>query len=138
MSVRRREVLTPLQVATAFVELINTQDLDGLVAALTEESRFFVEGESPAIGKGNLREAWAGYFDAFPGYVVFIDEAYERANVAYLLGHTSGSHVSREIELIPSSVIWRCEVVGDQVAEWSVFAASSANRERFGLGPPAV
>lgn len=129
---------TSLQVATAFVELINSHDLDGIAAAVTEESRFFVEGESPTVGRGPLREAWAGYFEAFPNYFVLVDETHERTDAAYLVGHTFGSHVPAELEQIPSSVIWRCEVVGSQVAEWSVYPASATNRERFNLGAPAA
>lgn len=129
---------TPSQVASAFVELINARDVDGIARAVSSDTRFFVEGESPTVGRGRVREAWAGYFKAFPDYVVFMDEAHERADATYLVGHTSGSHVARELELVPSSVIWRCEVAGDQVAEWSIYPASAANRERFGLGVPTV
>ncbi len=129
---------TSRQVATDFVDLIHAQDLDGLIAAVTERSRFFVEGESPTVGREKLRAAWSGYFAAFPGYLVFVDEVFERSDAIYLVGHTSGSHVPPELERIPSSVIWRCEVFDQRVAEWSVFPGSEVHRERFALGPAPV
>jgi len=132
------EMPTPLQVATAFVESINSQDLSGVIHSVSDDSRFFVDGEPPTVGRESLRDAWAGYFEAFPAYLIFVDESYERPDAVYLVGHTRGSHVPSELEKIPSSVIWRCEVTDDLVAEWSVFPASEGNRRRFDLPEPAV
>jgi len=52
---------TSLRVAAAFVELINAQDLRGIVDAVTDDSRFFVEGESPTVGRERLRAEWSVY-----------------------------------------------------------------------------
>lgn len=122
-----------LDVAASFVGLINAGDVEGIVRSLTPDSRFFVEGEAPTQGRDSLRVAWSGYFASFPSYRVYIDETHEKSDAAYLIGHTSGSHVPAELESQPSSVIWRCEIVDGQVSEWSIFPASKAHRARFGL-----
>jgi len=122
-----------VRIATEFVELVNSQNLNGVIAALTEQSRFFVEGEPETVGRSDLRVAWAGYFAAFPSYVIFVDEIFEEKDAIYLVGHTSGSHLPREVEQTPSSAIWRCEVVGNQISEWSIYPGSAPYRARFGL-----
>jgi hypothetical protein len=123
-----------LEVAAAFVALINARDTEGILAAVTPGSRFFVEGESPTGGRESLRDAWAGYFAAFPDYEIHVDESIEKDDAAYLVGHTVGSHVPEELESVHGSVIWRCEVVDGLVDEWSVHPSSPANRMSFGLG----
>jgi ketosteroid isomerase-like protein len=127
------DVVRAVEIATSFVALVNARDVDGIAAAVTPDSLFFVEGETPTVGRESLREAWAGYFTVFPNYRIFVDESHSRPDAAYLVGHTAGSHLPKELESISNSVIWRCECRGELISEWSIYATSDAARKRFGL-----
>jgi len=117
-----------------WIKYINDQSLDGLFALASIDHTFFVEGEQPTIGRDKVRPSWAGYFTGFPDYVVFEDELFDLDDAVYVVGHTTGSHVSQKLETIPSSVIWKCVVNSDgNVSEWSVYPATPENRSRFQL-----
>lgn len=124
------QIPTPLRL---WIDAINSKNLDALVSMMTPTHAFFVEGEPPTIGRENNRRAWRGYLTRFPGYRIHIDEAYAQADAWYLMGHTEGSHVPQELELTPSSVIWRAVLEGDRLLEWSIYPASEENRQRFGI-----
>ena len=117
-----------------WIRHINDQNLDGLVSLASEDHTFFVEGETPTIGRDKVRPSWTGYFTGYPKYAVCADEFFDQDDVVYVIGHTTGSHVPQEIEVIPSSVIWKCVVDREgSVSEWSIYPATPENRTRFGL-----
>ena len=116
-----------------WVDAVNSQNLDTLASLMTPRYSFFVEGETPTQGVQRNRAAWHGYFTSFPDYRIHIDEAFGRPDAWYLVGHTQGSHVPAEQEAVPSSVIWRAVLEGDQLSEWSIYPASDDNRRRFNL-----
>lgn len=123
-----------VQACRTWIEYINNQNLDGLVALASEDHTFFVEGEPPTIGKEKVRPSWAGYFSRYRDYVVFEDELFDLDDAVYAVGHTAGSHVPVELERTPSSVIWKCVVNSDgKVSEWSIYPATPENRSRFQL-----
>lgn len=117
-----------------WIKHINNQSLEGLESLASDDHIFFVEGETPTIGRDRVRPSWTGYFTGYPEYVVSEDELYDHEDAVYVVGHTTGSHVPQELESIPSSVIWRCVVdeIG-QVSEWSIYPATQENRSRFRL-----
>lgn len=121
-----------------WLQAINSHDVDTLESLGSDDHTFFVEGETPTVGKATIKPSWVGYFKLCPNYVVLIDEYYELPDAYYLIGHTAGSHVPSHLEKIPSSVIWRCEINGGTVSEWSIYEASDTNRERFNLPKTAT
>jgi len=119
--------------ATRWIDAINRRDIDDLSALAAPQHRFFVEGEEPTVGRDRIRNAWRGYFDAYPMYRIYVDEQYEKPDALFLIGHTTGSHVPTDLEEVPSSVIWRCEIADDKILEWSIYPATTSYRERFGI-----
>lgn len=120
-------------ITASWIEAINSQNVAKLVSLAADNHKFFVEGEKPTIGKDKVEQSWNGYFRAFPAYRVTIDEHFEGEDAVYLLGHTTDSHVPPELEEVPSSVLWRCEVVDNQITEWSIYPGTDENRVRFGI-----
>ena len=116
-----------------WIESINSQSVDRLEELASADHVFFVDGEARTIGRDKVRPSWLGYFEAFPSYQIFIDEQFALPDAYYLLGHTEGSHIPAELELIPSSVIWRCKIDEGKVSEWSIYEGTQSNREHFGL-----
>ena len=125
--------MSALAVVREWIARINRRDLAGLVDMMTEDHVFFVDGEQPTVGRAAMEKAWRGYFDAFPAYRIFEDDHVERGGTVFVIGHTTGSHVPPPAELIPGCVIWRAVVRSGQLAEWSIFDATPANRARLGL-----
>lgn len=116
-----------------WVLAINTQDIDMLESLGAEDHVFFVEGETPTVGRHRIRASWEGYFELCPNYMVYIDEYFENVDAFYLIGHTTGSHVPRHIEVRPSSVIWRCVLNEGSVREWSIYEATRENRAKYNV-----
>ncbi len=116
-----------------WLQAINSQDVDSLQNLCSANHVFFVDGESPKVGKQRNRAAVLGYFELYPEYSVYVDEYYDRPDAHYIVGHTTGSHVDTMLEQIPSSVIWRCQTKAGTVTEWSIYEASIENRRRFNL-----
>ena len=52
----------------AFNAVINDRDLDALSALMTDTHRFVDAAGSTAEGRATCREAWRGFFEAFPDY----------------------------------------------------------------------
>jgi SnoaL-like domain len=125
--------VSALAVVREWITRINRRDLAGLVAMMTEDHVFFVDGEQPTVGRPAMEKAWRGYFDAFPSYRIFEDDYVERGDTVFMIGHTTGSHVPPPAELVPGCVIWKALVLRNQLAEWSIFDATPANRIRLGL-----
>lgn len=121
---------TPLEI---WIRAVNSQCLNTLESLMASQHAFFVEGEKPTLGPQNNRRAWQRYFASFPDYQIHIDEVFERADAWYLVGHTYGSHVPREFETIPSSVIWRAVLEGSYLTEWSIYPSDESTRRRFGI-----
>ena len=129
MSVRRLMDTT----TQSWIEAINNKDVEQLTLLAADDHKFFVEGEAPTVGKEKVAPSWNGYFEAYPEYQVFVDEYYDIDNAHYLLGHTSGSHVPREYERVPSCLIWGCIVMHGKVEEWSIYPGTDENRDKFGI-----
>jgi hypothetical protein len=73
-------------VAVRFVDQINRRDLDGLRGLLTADHRLEVFDEEPLVGRDANTDAWRGYFEAFPHYVIYTDRLAERDGTVAIPG----------------------------------------------------
>src|SRR5258706_1856360 len=88
------ETPSPVAVARSFVECINRRDLAGLSALMNPDHRLEVLDEEPLVGTEANTDAWRGYFDSFPRYVIHPHRIAERDSRVAILGHTTGSHLA--------------------------------------------
>lgn len=130
-----RRPLPPLAATLAFIDRINHDrinhtDLDGLVALMTDDHELRVLTEPPVEG----REAWRGYMNAFPEYVIYPLSLAERGDHVAVLGTTTGSHLglSDEVER-KLTVLWVAEAREGRLARWSIIQDTPEARERLGL-----
>ncbi len=117
---------TALDVALAFVDRINSHDVEGLAALMTED-HCFVDGLGQTVrGRERMKTGWAGYFDWFPDYSVKVDDIFGKGNVVGLFGTAQGTYlvngklVSENHWEIPAA--WKAGVQGGRVSEWRVYA----------------
>ena len=102
----------------AFNDAINGQDLDALIALMTDDHRF-VDSEGATLdGKDACTAAWRGFFAAFPDYRnVFGDVRASAPGVVDVIGHSECS-----VAELDGPARWRAEVRDGLVAVWQVFA----------------
>jgi ketosteroid isomerase-like protein len=117
---------TALDVALAFVGRINSHDVEGLVALMTED-HCFVDGLGQTVrGRERMKTSWAGYFNWFPDYSVKIDDVLSKGNVVGLFGTARGTY-SVSGELLPANhwdipAAWKAVIRSACVSEWRVYA----------------
>ena len=58
------------QVVQEYIRRINSAVVEGLLALMTPDHVFCVEGEPPLSGAEALREAWKSYCTAYPTYTM--------------------------------------------------------------------
>jgi ketosteroid isomerase-like protein len=120
--------------AFRFVERINRADLDGLVDLMTEDHALFVYGDHEVIGKEEQREAWRGYFDLCPEYMIHVREMHVRGDMAVIVGSTTGSHLELpRLEEFRDPLIWTAKVRDGSVSEWALHYLTEENRQLFAI-----
>jgi ketosteroid isomerase-like protein len=128
-------------VAQRFVDCINQRDLAGLATLMSVDHDLVVFDEEPLVGKGANVEAWRGYFESFPRYVIYPRRIAERNGSVAILGHTTGSHLGMSDEDERDlTLIWVATIEGGAVARWRLIEDNAANRRTWALedGPPSV
>src|SRR5205823_3521005 len=81
-------------------------------------------------------EAWSGYFQSFPDYVIYPHRIAERDSEVAVLGHTTGSHLGlSDDEERKLSMIWIAEIADCAVRVWRLAEDSPETRRATGLDP---
>ena len=126
--------LPPVAVAIGFVDRINRGDVDALGKLMTDDHELLVFDEPPVAGREANVDAWRGYLQSFPDYVIYPRRIAESDRNVAILGHTTGSHLGLpDAEESSLTMIWLAEVVGGAVRRWRLVEDEPENRRRFGL-----
>lgn len=129
-----RKPLPPIAAVVSFIDAINNGDVERLATLMSDDHRLQVLDESPVDGRAANLEAWRGYAEAFPRYVIYPEQVVGRDHEVAVLGRTTGSHLllpdAEELEL---SVIWRAEVSDGLLTLWQIIEDSPARRRDLGL-----
>jgi hypothetical protein len=127
--------LQPAGVALRFVAAINRRDLGALASLMSRDHRLEVYDEEPLVGKDANVDAWRGYFDSFPAYVIHPQQVAIDDDTISILGYTTGSHLrlpdDEEREL---PVVWIADIQGATVTRWKLVEDSVGTRHALGLG----
>jgi len=126
--------LPPVGVAVSFIDCINRGDVDGLGRLMTQDHELVVFDEAPVVGRSANLEAWRGYVEAFPEYVIYPRRIAEHAGFVAVLGHTTGSHLGlSDAEERQLTLIWLAEVLDGAIRSWRLIEDSATNRREHGL-----
>jgi ketosteroid isomerase-like protein len=121
-------------VAFRFIECINRQDLEGLLALMTGDHTLRVFGEHDVTGREQQREAWRGYFELCPEYMIHVRELRVRGDLAVIVGSTTGSHLHLpRLDEFRDPLIWTARIRDGAISEWALHHVTDENRERFGI-----
>jgi ketosteroid isomerase-like protein len=125
--------MEPLQVAEAFVDRINAQDVDGLCGLMTEDHLFLDGMGTEGRGREHMRSGWKWYFAMVPDYWVTIEKVFQKDNVIALFGNAGGTY-TRDGKLDPRNkwqvpAAWQAVIKDDKVAVWRVYADNEPIRQ---------
>jgi ketosteroid isomerase-like protein len=128
------EPLPPVALAVSFVDAVNRADVDALSALMTDDHRLVVFDEPPLVGRDANVDAWRGYVDSYPTYVIHPRQLAEVDGRVAVLGHTTGSHLGLPADVeVHQTLIWVVEVAGGLVREWRLVEDDPIARTRLGL-----
>lgn len=114
-----------MEVALAFVDAINRQDLAGL-GKLMSKNHMFVDSLGVLVeGRDNMLAGWGDYLRMVPDYMVSIEETYTSGPVVVMLGVARGNNWH-------TPAAWRATVQNGQVTEWRIYGDSAALRKLMG------
>jgi SnoaL-like domain len=124
----------PVAVVVSFIDCINRRDVDALGGLMTDDHALEVFDEAPLVGRVANIEAWRGYTDSYPAYVIHPHRISDLGATVAILGHTTGSHLGLpEAEERRLTLIWVADVVDGAVQSWTLIEDNTGNRRRLGL-----
>lgn len=114
----QREHTKPVKsAALAFVGRINAGDSEGLIELQTEDFTLIdYEGE-----QYRGRSGWKDYFEECPDYKIHVKHTITSGHGVAILGRTTGSHVSPEVEE-RETILWTAQIRDGLVAEWRLYS----------------
>jgi hypothetical protein len=116
----------PKLTALQFNECINSHDLEGLAALMTEDHTFIDREGKTGRGKDVMIRGWKEFFEMFPKYRNTCTRLHSSEDRVVILGF---AYWSEEQPYDP--VIWEAIIANDLVQEWRVHEDTEANRQRF-------
>ena len=123
-------VTDPISVAVRFNDRINTGDLIGLAALMTDDHTFVDTQGAVVTGKTACVEAWRGFFAAFPDYRNTFTSFGVRDGKVTIVGRSSCS-----VPVLDGPAIWTATVRHGRVAQWRVYEDTPDVRQRLGVAP---
>src|SRR5205814_1808352 len=124
----------PNAVALRFINCINRGDVPGLKALITADHTLQVFDEPPLQGKNAVAQAWQGYADSFPRYVIHPHGLAVEGDQVAVLGHTTGSHLRLpDNEESALTLIWIARIHDGLLSSWKLVDDTPENRSAVGL-----
>jgi hypothetical protein len=129
-----KTLLPPWALAIAFVDAVNTNNLDRLESLMHADHNLKLFDEEPVAGIASNVEAWRGYCGSWPGYIIYPRRMAEVADAVAILGHTTGSHLGLpDAEEARLTLIWLCRCKDGRVLSWELLEDTPDNRKRWSL-----
>ena len=118
--------MTPIEVAMAFVDAINTGDIDKMANLMTDDHRFIDGDGSKYAGKERMTTGWRDHFELIPDLTISISDHFEDNQIVVLLGWSSGT-IIQDGQLRPENSwsvpsAWRVVIESEKVAVWQLYA----------------
>jgi limonene-1,2-epoxide hydrolase len=130
---------TPIDVASAFVKAINTEDLGAMRDAMTEDHTFTDANGRSFSGAEKMITGWRHFFDAYPGYWIRVGAAFVDGCRVALFGEAGGKWKVDE-RVLPQSwsvtAAWLAEVHDGKVKKWSVYCDTGWTKPPAPAGSP--
>ena len=119
--------MNPTETALAFVQAINSKDVERLAELMTDDHKFIDGDGSEYIGKDRMKVGWKEHFE--------IDMQFEEMDTVVLVGHSRGTIIhngklkQENSWRVPSA--WRVIVKSDKISVWQLYANQCALHEIY-------
>jgi len=127
--------MRPIEVAMAFVEAINSKDVDRMASLMTNDHKFIDGDGSEHSGKDRMTTGWRKHLELIPNLTLSISQHFEENETVVLLGWSSGTIVQNgELKQENSWRVpcaWRVLVESEKVAIWQLYANQCALHEIY-------
>jgi ketosteroid isomerase-like protein len=130
----------PVETVLAFLEAINSSNVDKLCALMSED-HVFVDGLGNRVeGKEAMRKGWTGYLKWFPDYRVSHDEIFANGEIVAAFGSAEGTYAKNgklpkeNHWRVPAA--WKAVVRNGLLAEWHVYADNQPVRKIMSMPNP--
>ena len=121
----------------AFVERINTHDVEGLAELMTDDHRFIDPYGNEVVGRENMTAGWRGYYEMFPVYSIEVSEMFEHGDTFGMFGFAAGSFKGKAEASWRLPAAWKAIVKNSRVVLWQVYADTKIPFEAIGRGAAA-
>ena len=115
-------------VAARFNEAITSRDLEALDRLMTDDHVFVDTAGGTVEGRRACRDAWRGFFAAFPDYRNHFTAVVADGDLVAMAGRSDCSYPE-----LAGPALWRAAIRDSRVARWQVLADTPANRRDLGL-----
>ena len=119
---------TTAAIANSFNDAITRRDLDGLTALMTPDHTFTDADGGAVTGRAACRDAWEGFFAAFPDYRNVFTTVIAGRDRATLAGYSVCTEPA-----LDGPALWTATIHDGRVASWTVHHDNPENRRRLGL-----
>jgi ketosteroid isomerase-like protein len=110
------------EVVLAFIDRINSHDVEGLGALMSDDHTFIDAHGNEISGREKMSAGWRGYFEWFPDYYVEVTDMFEEGDTFAMFGFAGGSFKTKEGESWRLPAAWKAIVKDAHVTLWQVFA----------------
>ncbi len=117
---------TKINIALAYINAINTANIDELYILMTEDHLFIDAHNNNVKGKEDMKQSWIDYFIMFPDYKIEVADILQKQDLVCILGYASGTYKNLKNKensnywRIPAA--WTAIIRGNQVKQWQVYA----------------
>ena len=127
--------MTPTEVAMAFVDAINSKDVESMADLMTVDHKFVDGDGSEHDGKDHMKLGWRKHLELIPDLTLSISAHFEQNDTVVLLGWSSGT-IIQSGQLKPENswrvpCAWRVLVKSEKVAVWQLYANQCALHEIY-------
>jgi hypothetical protein len=110
-----------------FNECINSQDIEGLVALMTDNHILITYGSVDSPGKESSKQAWLSFFHDFPDYMNHFHRIESQDNFVTIVGNS----ICPKNDFLNKNALWSAKIEDDKVLEWQVYDDTIENRKRL-------
>ena len=113
------------EIVTAYIDAINTRDLDTMRNLMSEDHEFVDAGGSSYTGREKILKGWPSYYEMFPDYLIEISDSIEKEELIAVFGYASATYMNLKnpensnFWRIPAA--WKAIVRNNQLVYWQVF-----------------
>jgi len=112
------------EIALAFVEAVNAEDVEALGALMAEDYVFTDSLGGSFAGRAQMMQGWRYFFTAYPFYRIEVEQVLSRGATVALFGEAVGGwRIDGKVleKRWTVRAAWLAEVKDGKVSHWSVF-----------------